>query len=58
MIIVSAKLFIISDVLGTYYGICTLSWLMTKLSRHCDDSILYKKIGRHRFSILCRIFVA
>lgn len=43
MIIVSDALFIISDVLGKYYGMPTLSRLITNLSCHCDDSIMYKK---------------
>jgi len=45
MIIVSATLFIISNVFGKYYGMCTLSRLITNLSCHYDDSIMYKKKG-------------
>jgi hypothetical protein len=43
MIIVSVTLFTISNVLGIYYDMCTLSWLMINLLCYYDDSILYKK---------------
>jgi hypothetical protein len=49
-----------SDLLGTYYGVCTICWLCDTSSCHCEDSFIFvlkKKMGRHMASYYSSAYV-